>query len=151
MFLLSLLHYEIVNVNYICFRYKNRRKHKQHFKLLYFKISLLFGTSDEISSYGKLDLLSMNSMSLIFSSREMQRRLIQTKVCYNLFYSVSKEAFHKPLKVAAAKKSFPRVFVIDTTCFNEFLLFYVITGKTAFHTNLTLPRHLVPPLCYCFL
>ena len=94
-------------------------------------------------------------MSLIFSSREMQRRLIQTKVCYNLFYSVSKEANKKdcsiPLKVAAAKKSFPRVFVIDTTCFDEFLLFYVITGKTAFYTNLTLPRDLVPPLCYCFL
>ena len=48
----------------------------------------------------------------------MQRRLMQTKVCYKLFYSLSKEASHKPLKVAAAKKSFPSVFIIDTTCYN---------------------------------
>ena len=87
-------------------------------------------------------------MSLNFSSREMQRRLIQTKVYYNLFYSVSKEASHKPLKVAGAKKSFPRVFIIDTTCFDECFLFYVITGKSMFYTNLTLPRDLTPPPCY---
>ena len=55
------------------------------------------------------------------------RRLIQSKVYYKLFYFVSKEASHKPLKVAAAKKSFPSVFIIDTTYFDECFLFHVTT------------------------
>ena len=39
---------------------------------------------------------------------------------------------HKPLKVAAAKKSFPSVFIIDATCFDECFLFHVITGRHHF-------------------
>ena len=69
---------------------------------------------------------------MVFSSREIQRGLIQIKVYYKNFYSVSKEASHKPLKVAAAKKYFPSVFIIDTTCFDECFLFYVITGNSIF-------------------
>ena len=34
------------------------------------------------------------------------------QIYYKLFYSVSKEASHKPLKPAAAKKSFPSVFTL---------------------------------------
>ena len=49
----------------------------------------------------------------------MQRRLIQTETYYKLIYSVWKEASHNPLKVAAAKKSFPSMYIIDTTCFDE--------------------------------
>ena len=45
----------------------------------------------------------------------MQRRLTQTKEYYKLFCSVSKEASRKPLKVVAAKQSFPSVFIIDRT------------------------------------
>ena len=86
---------------------------------------------------------------MVFSSQEMQRRLIQTKVYYKLCYSVSKEASHKPLKVAAAKKSFPIVFIIDTTCFDECFLIYVITANSSFYTNLLLPRGLVQPPCCC--
>ena len=48
----------------------------------------------------------------------MQIRLIQTKVYYKHCYIVSNEASHKPLKVAAAKKSFPSMFIIDTTSLN---------------------------------
>ena len=77
----------------------------------------------------------------------MQGRLRQTKVYHRLFCSVSKEASHNALKVAAAKKSFPSVFIIDTTCFDEYFLFYVITGNRIFYTNLTLPRGSVPPPC----
>ena len=63
----------------------------------------------------------------------MQRRLMQTKVSYKLFYSVSNEASHKPLKVAAAKMSFPSVFIIDTIRFDESFLFNVITGNSIFY------------------
>ena len=75
-----------------------------------------------MSTYGKLNLLPIISSFLVFSSQEMQRRLIQIKVYYKLFYSVSKEASHKPLNIAPAKKSLPSVFIIDTTCFDECLL-----------------------------
>ena len=86
---------------------------------------------------------------MVFCSQEMQRRLIQTKVYYKLCYSVSKEASHKPLKVAAAKKSFPSVFIIDTTYFDKCFLIYVITENSSFYKNLSLPRGLVQPPCCC--
>ena len=92
-----------MTVNYFCVRHENRRKYNEHFKLLFFKINLHVGTSDLMSTYGKLNLLPINSIFLFFSSKEIKGRLIQTKVYYKLFYSISKEASHKPLKVAAAK------------------------------------------------
>ena len=70
----------------------------------------------------------------------MQKRLIQTKVYYKLSYSVWKETSHKPLKVAAAKKYFPNVYIIDTTFFDKCFLFYVITRRHYFFTNLLLPK-----------
>ena len=104
---------------------KNRRKHNQHFKLLFFKINFAHQTKY---------LHMKNSIFLVFSSREMQNRLMEsplkTKVYYKHFYSVSKEASHTPFK--AAKKSLPNVFIIDTTCFDECFLFYVITGNSIF-------------------
>ena len=57
----------------------------------------------------------MTSIYLVFFSVEMQKGLQQTKVYYNLCYSVWKETSHKPLKVAAAKKSSLNVYIIDTT------------------------------------
>ena len=38
-----------------------------------------------------------------------------------------KKTSHKPLKAAAAKKSFPGVYIIDTTCFDECFLLHGIT------------------------
>ena len=57
----------------------------------------------------------------------MHRRLIQTKVYHKLLYSVSQEASHKPLKVAAAKKSFPGVFIIYTTLLRW--MFFILCDK----------------------
>ena len=84
---------------------------------------------------GKLNFLLINNIYLIFSSLEMQERLIQTKVYYQLFYSVWKEKSHKSLKVAAAKKSFSSVYIIDTTCFGKCFLFHVIAGRHYFSYN----------------
>ena len=58
----------------------------------------------------------------------MQRRLSQTKAYDKLSDSVREETPHKPLKVATAKKPFPSVYTIDTTCCDECFLFHVITG-----------------------
>ena len=72
----------------------------------------------------KTKFTSYKQCFLVFPSLEMQSRLMQSKVYDKLYYSVSTEASHKHLKVAAAKKSFPSVFAIDTNCFDNCFLFY---------------------------
>ena len=128
------------NLNYFLVCHKNRWKHKQHFKLLFFKIILYFSISDYLSIYGKLNFLPINSIYLVFSSLEMQRRVIQIKTHDKLFYSVWKESSHKPLKVAAAKNYFPGVYIIDITCFNKCFLFHVITWRQYFLCKLIVPQ-----------
>ena len=51
------------------------------------------------------------------------------------------------------KKSWRRfeVYIIDTTCFDECFLFYLITGSSIFYTNLSLPWGLVQLPCCCVL
>ena len=79
--------------------------------------------------------LKQNLMVLIKKKNlsVMQRRLIQTKVYYKLFYSVWEETSHKPLEVAAPKKLFWSVFVIDTTWFDRCFLFHVTIGRHCLH------------------
>ena len=43
------------------------------------------------------------------------------------FSTLSEKTSHKPLKAVAAKTSFPGVYIIDTTCFDECFLLHVIT------------------------
>lgn len=62
----------------------------------------------------------------------MQRRLVQTKVATRFFYSVWKEATHKPLKINAAKNPFSSLFFIDTIRFDECFVFYVILEDIIF-------------------
>ena len=111
---------------------------------------LHLGTSDWISTYGKLNCLPLNCLFGLLFSR-MQRRLIQIKAYYRLSYSVWQETSYKHLKVAAAKNSFRSVYIIDTTSFDECFLFIVKTGRHYFHANLSLPSGLVQPSCYCVL
>ena len=53
-------------------------------------------------------------------------------VYYKLFYSVRIGTSPKPLKKAAAKKSFSGMHIIDVTCFDEYFLFHLITGNIIF-------------------
>ena len=85
-----------------------------------------------MSTYGKLNVLPIKSIYLVFSSRKRQIRLMQIKVYYKLFYSVWKETSHKPLKVTTAKITFPNMYIIDRTCFDLCFLFHVITGRHYF-------------------
>ena len=80
----------------------------------------------------KLNSLLINIIYLVVSSLEMQRRLIQTKVHYKIFYSISKETTHKPSKVAATENFSSNMYVIVTTCFSECFLFHMITGRHCF-------------------
>ena len=61
-------------------------------------MNLHFGTSDYISTYGKLNLLPINSSFLVFPSREMQGRLMQTKVYYKLSLSSIKRSVLQTFK-----------------------------------------------------
>ena len=97
-------------------------------KLLFFVINLHSVTSNQISTYRKLNLPLTSSIYFVFLPLEIQKRLEQTKVYHAFSYFVWKETTHKPLKVAAAKILFSSVYVIATTCFDECFLFYVITG-----------------------
>ena len=68
-----------------------------------------------MSTYGKLNLLLINSIYLVFSSLEMESRLMQAKLHCKFFYSVWIETTHKPSNVAAAKG----FYVAGTTYFDE--------------------------------
>ena len=98
----------------------------------------------KISTYGKLNLLPIKSIYLVFPSRESQRRLTQTKVYYKCFYSVWKETSHRPtFKVAATKKSPTGVYIIDKTCFVECFLFHVITERRYFLYKVSVTQRFV--------
>ena len=57
-------------------------------KLLFFTINLHFVTSNQISTYRKLNLPLTSSIYFVFLPLEMQKRLKQTKVCHALSYFV---------------------------------------------------------------
>ena len=101
-------------------------------KLLHFTINLHFVTSNQISTYRKLNLPHTSIIYFAFLPLEMQKWLEQTKIYHTFSYFVWKETTHKPLQVPAAKTLFSSVYVIGTTCFDECFLFYVITGRHYF-------------------
>ena len=86
------------------------------------------------------------SFSLIYKSKEDWYRVKDT---YK-FYSVWIEMTHKPSEVAAAKMFFSGVYVIDATCFNECVLFHVITGRhyILWKSVLTLGFFQLPYFCF---
>ena len=75
---------KIVTENYFCVRHKNRRKHNQHFELLYFIINIHFGASNQLSACSKINVLFINTIYLVLSSLEIKRTLIQIEVFYRL-------------------------------------------------------------------
>ena len=75
-------------------------------KLLFFIINLHSVTSNQISTYRKLNLLLTSSIYFVFLSLEMQKKTQTDQVSDTFAYFVWKETTYKPLKVAAAKNSF---------------------------------------------
>ena len=94
--------------NNFCVRHKNRRKHNQHFKVLFLTINLQVITSNQIFTYRKLNfpLTNQSTPHVLFAT-------------------------HKPLKVAAAKALlFRGVWLVQLASMN---VFYSIT----FHKSLS--------------
>ena len=79
-------------------------KHNQRFKLLFFKISLHFGTSNRIFAYRK--------HYLVFSSLEMLITLIQTKVYYTTFLFCLKRNNSLIYKSSSCKEFFSPVCML---------------------------------------
>ena len=126
--------------NYFCTCHKSNRKHNQHLQLLFFKINLHSGTSNQISTYGKPNLLLINSNYLVFFSLEIQKRFMDScrpiRILQVLYFvwktkqNKEKTLTHKPSKVASTEKCFfNSVYVIGTTFFNEYFLFHMITER----------------------
>ena len=71
----------------------------------FFKINLHFGTSDNRSTCGKLNLLPINSIFLICPSPEMQRRLTDEKLLQT-FLLCQKRNVSQTFKSSSYKKVF---------------------------------------------
>ena len=80
---LSLIEFDILLKNFLLFCVNlaicYRCKQNQHFELLFFMISLHFGTSNYLFTYRKTSLILKNVIYLVLSSLEIQRKVIQTK------------------------------------------------------------------------
>ena len=81
-----------------------------------------------MSSYGKLNLLLINSIYLVFSAVGIERRLVQTILYYHFFSLCLKRNVSQTSEVATAK-DFPSLYVIGKACFDEWFLFYVIIWR----------------------
>ena len=69
----------------------------------------------------------INSIYLVFFNSKNRPKYT---TCF--YYSVRKETTYKASKAAAAKSFFSRVYVTDTTCFDEYFIFQVVTGRHNF-------------------
>ena len=97
----------------------------------------------------KLNLLLINSIYLVFSLPEMQRRLIQISTSF--FNLSEKKTFQKPSKIGSCKNSFPCLYVIGTVRYDECFLFHMVMEDIIFYTNLPLPRGFLQVQCCCVL
>ena len=77
-----------MNKSYFCVRHKNRPKRNQHFKTAVFHNKFTFVTSNQISTFRKLNLPLSSSIYFVFLPVGMQKRLKQTKVCHAFSYFV---------------------------------------------------------------
>ena len=65
---------------------------------------------------------------------------------YN-FYYLRKKRTQKASKVAATKKLFSSVYVIDITCSDEYFIIHLITGRHFFYKSLSLISAAFQPPC----
>ena len=123
--------HEIINESYFCVRHKNRQKHNQHFKTAVFTINLHFVKLKQMSTYRKLNLPLTSSIFCLPTCRNAKKTCTDPSIPL-VFLLYWKERTFKPLKVAAAKTLFSSVYAIDTNCFDECFLFFVIAGRHYF-------------------
>ena len=76
--------------------------------------------SNYLSTYRKTNLYLRNSIYLVLSSLEYQRRITQTKVNQSLVTFFRKETAHKPSKVATNENIVSSVYNLQLASINIF-------------------------------
>ena len=117
--------------NCFCFRHKNSRKHKEHSKLLYFKLNSHFGKSNYLQEI-KFTSHKQYLFGRLFSRNANKTYTDQSTL--QVFFLCIKRNDSQTFKSSSRKKLFVRVHVIDTTCYNECFLFYLITESHCFYS-----------------
>ena len=95
--------------------------------------------------YKKLNMLLTNSIFLVVFSTEIRKRLIQAKICYNLFYCLWKETCRKLISSCKNIQLFPVCMLIPPCyCFCFFkksalkevhiLFFSAVTAKCQYQS-----------------
>ena len=105
---------------------KKKKKGNQYYKLLFFKINLLFVPSNQIFTYRNLNLV-LTTVIYWSSFLEVQWRHMQTIKTHTLFFCVWKDTTLKPLKVATAKTLFPVcMLLVQLASFNAFYSMWLL-------------------------
>ena len=107
-----------------------RQKHSQHFKikLLFFTINLPFVTLNQTPTYRKLNLPHMQYLFILLTCRNARA----TETNQSIRFYCLKRNDPQTLKSGSSKTLFSSVYVIGTTCVDEYFLFYMITGRHYF-------------------
>ena len=77
---------------------------------------------------------------LLFSSNA--KKIHTDRSILPIFLLCLKRNVSQTLKIRSFKKSFPSVYIMDTTCFDEYLLFRVITRRHSFLYKLVVTQRL---------
>ena len=126
---------------------QNRLKHNQHFKMLLFRINVLFGTTGLMLAYEKLHLL-INSVYLLFLSIEIQQDSYWPNYTTSCFHS--EKNVSQPSKKVTAKNSSPSGYVISKACFDECFLFHFITWRHYFLYKFIVSERFLQQPCLAF-
>ena len=94
------------NQNFFYVHHKNKQNHNQHFELLFFILHLHYGTSKKLSSCRKINLLLVINICFLFSSLEIQIKLIETEEGSNFLTLSEKELLTNLQKYTSYQKYF---------------------------------------------
>ena len=142
---------------YFCVRHKNRRKHNEHLKLLFFneKFTLWYIRTNIYIGKTKFTSHWVYLFDLFFSRKAKKTHTDQSIL--QAFLVCLKRNVSQTFKCwSSKKKSFPRVYIIDKNCIYECFLFHVITGRHYFLHKLSFAQRfgaitmLLPSFNKCF-
>ena len=101
-------------------------------KLLFVTVNLHFVTSNQISTFRKLNLPLSSRIYFVFLPLEMQKKTQADQSMPSDFLLCLKRKTHKALKVAAVNSLFSNMYVIGTAYFVECFSFSVVTKRHCF-------------------
>ena len=76
-----------MNESHFCVPHKNRRKHSQHFKLLFFAILLHFVTLNQIPTYRKPNLSHKQYLFSLPTSRNAKKTQTDQSISHVFYFA----------------------------------------------------------------